>query len=681
MDHKPYILPQPQRCEQNNDITFPLYLCDGILTGSNIPNRALALHHARLLGASVREMTGLDLPIIHQGACDSPLYKILLLTDHSLAKDTYELSVTAAQITISGAGEKELLWGIQTLRQLISQEGALLHGIFIHDYPKIHHRGFYHDATRGRVPDLAALKRLADRCSYYKINELQFYVEHTYLFNGSSEIWRDETPLTAEEIMEFDLYCQNLGIDLIPSISTFGHLYKMLGSRSFSSLCELEDSQGQPFSFGNRMAHHTLNAEDPRALALMKARIDEYMSLFSSKYFNICADETFDIGLGKTKEIVERLGREEVYIRFVNELCHHVASRGKIPMFWGDIIVSAPEKMAVLPKDTICLNWGYAPAQDDSAVKAFHSVGARQYLCPGTQGWNSLINVMPDAYENISRMCSYAHQYGADGVLNTDWGDMGHANHPDFSAFGLILGAAFSWNSHILPFDEICRQVSVVEYGDHSQQIMDCISRISTSVIMNWKTAVLYKENCQKLLQGSDVTHYSQILYKEMIDGLSPEKYSQVNAALDARIRQLAAFLIQVPAHAKYPINCFINAAKGQRILNTIAFHLWQQEKGCFAPQPPHKNTEVQSGVDAPAPIAAQNTVGALDAVDAAGTPVAPAPGDTPFPGETAAQLETWFMSYKDIWRKQGKEAELYRLQEVINWYGDLLREMESNKG
>ena len=67
------------------------------------------------------------------------------------------------------------------------------------------------------------------------------------------------------------------------------------------------------------MAHHTLDASDPRALKLMKERIDEYMSLFSSKYFNICADETFDIGLGKTKDLVAQLGRESVYIRFVDE--------------------------------------------------------------------------------------------------------------------------------------------------------------------------------------------------------------------------------------------------------------------------------------------------------------------------------------------------------------------------
>ena len=40
-----------------------------------------------------------------------------------------------------------------------------------------------------QVPDLDYLKKLADRMSYYKLNELQLYIEHTYLFRDLSEVW------------------------------------------------------------------------------------------------------------------------------------------------------------------------------------------------------------------------------------------------------------------------------------------------------------------------------------------------------------------------------------------------------------------------------------------------------------------------------------------------------------
>ena len=68
-------------------------------------------------------------------------------------------------------------------------------------------------STRGRIPKLSWLKQLADRMAYYKLNQLQLYVEHSYLFRGMTELWRDDTPLTAEEIMEFDRYCAERGIE------------------------------------------------------------------------------------------------------------------------------------------------------------------------------------------------------------------------------------------------------------------------------------------------------------------------------------------------------------------------------------------------------------------------------------------------------------------------------------
>ncbi|RAZ93494.1 N-acetyl-beta-hexosaminidase, partial [Klebsiella oxytoca] len=80
------------------------------------------------------------------------------------------------------------------------------------------------------------------------------------------EMWRNETPLTAQEILELDRYCRQRCIELIPSLASFGHLYMLLSTSSYGELCELEDSVNRPFSFEDRMQHHTINASDERAL-------------------------------------------------------------------------------------------------------------------------------------------------------------------------------------------------------------------------------------------------------------------------------------------------------------------------------------------------------------------------------------------------------------------------------
>lgn len=39
-----------------------------------------------------------------------------------------------------------------------------------------------------------------------------------------------------------------------------------------------------------------------------------------------------------------------------------------------------------------------------------------------------------------------------------------------------------------------------------------------------------------------------------------------------------------------------------------------------------------------------------------------------------AAELEEWFMFYKEVWRSVSRESELYRIQDIVFRYADLLR-------
>ena len=97
----------------------------------------------------------------------------------------------------------------------------------------------------------------------------------------------------------------------------------------------------------------------------------------------------------------------------------------KTPMFWGDIICEFPEAVQELPKETICLNWGYDADWPEDSTRKLSEAGARLYNCPGVSGWDQLVNQIRVSYENISRMCQYASNYHAEGLLNTDWGDCG----------------------------------------------------------------------------------------------------------------------------------------------------------------------------------------------------------------------------------------------------------------
>ena len=90
-------------------------------------------------------------------------------------------------------------------------------------------------------------------------------------------------------------------VELVPSLATFGHLYQALSTRSFGHLAELEAGPGRKYSWIDRQIHHTLDVSNPESFEFVKSMLDQYIPPFSSNKFNICCDETFDLGTGKNK--------------------------------------------------------------------------------------------------------------------------------------------------------------------------------------------------------------------------------------------------------------------------------------------------------------------------------------------------------------------------------------------
>ncbi len=604
-----YIIPEPQEMNRGEGcytVTFDRKIVIASSCGVNV------YEYGKLLQEELRACTGYGLSITRGGSCKAA---VTLSVDSTMGEEEYRLDVQEDGIRIAGGADRGVLYGVQTLRQIVRQEGVCIPYVTVHDYPAIKNRGFYHDVTRGRIPTLSYLKKLADNIAFYKMNQLQLYIEHTYLFEGLSEMWRDDTPLTAQDILEFDAYCRKLNIELVPNISCFGHLYKLLRTKTYEHLCEIPEPRKEPFGLRDRMMHHTINVSDEESLALIKSLIDQFMPLFTSEHFNIGADETFDLGKGKNLQRAEQIGMDRLYIDFVKELCEYVVSKGKKPMFWGDIICDFPQVIKELPEETICLNWGYEKEQSDESTRKLAAAGAVQYNCPGVSGWNQFVNRLDVAYENIKRMCSYALQYGTEGVLTTDWGDYGHINHPDFGIPGRIYGAAFSWNRNIPDFEEINRKISRVEFGDVSEKLVSVMAEIPSCQVFNWEEAVRYIECKTPAPTADELAGIKEALQnleriadtlRHMTPGLSGQTLSLVHACLVA-IRGIELF---------------------QKI-----------------------------GV-------------ALSARDYHTEPVLDVEG-----GVLAQELEEWFMYYKEVWRSVSRESELYQLQDVIFCYADLLRD------
>lgn len=626
------ILPRPQHIEEREGRLLLDYHCR-ITMDSSCPSEVF--FYASQLAEQLKKSSGIELLIdrrssgAHKGIVLCMSEEAGITRENKKEKEAYRLEITPEGATVCAAEKEGLFNGVQTLRQLIIQYGSSLPCLYIEDYPALSVRGWFMDVTRGRIPKMTYLKELADRCSLYKINQLHLYIEHTFLFDGLSEVWRDDTPLTAQDILEFDAYCAERNIELVPSVATFGHLYKVLRTKTFHELSEVEEAEGTAFSFYERMCHHTLNSTDDRAYELVCRLIDEYSPLFRSNLFNINCDETFDLGRGRGKERADEIGSHVMYVQWVNRVCEHVKALGKRPMFWGDIIAAHPEAIKELPEDVICMTWDYSPTPREINAKKLWENGAHQYLCPGVQGWNQTIHLLEIAYENIKKMAVFAHQFDGEGLLTTDWGDYGHFQYPELALVGIIYGAAFGWNRVIPEREEINADISVIEYGDASATLIETLSHMSDQAVIHWGEFVQFSETYRYHIAGKDMEAFWKG-YLPRIEKSLPH-IDACNETIKSDMEKVAALLPHIEADKRKSISPILHMAEGQIILNTILQVLDKEYLG-------HQDAYT---------------------------------GD---PRQLAEALEIWYYEYRRQWHKISRESELYRIGELIFWAADFLR-------
>ena len=371
-----------------------------------------------------------------------------------LGPEAYRLTIADDGITLASADDRGARHGLRTLAQLIAVHGSHLPCGVIEDAPAFAVRGVLLDISRDRIPTMAEFRRIIDQLASWKINHLQLYVEHTVAYVGHEDVWRDLDPLTPEEIRELDAFCQARGIDLAANQNCFGHLAAWFKHPRYAPLAEISPEGSWDFNgLVTRQGGFSLCPGDPRSLALVQDWLGQLLPLHSAPVVNIGCDETFDVGQGRSKELVSTRGRTAVWADFTAQICAEVARHGKRPSFWADIALEHPEALAALPRDTIGLAWSYeADAPFERWVRQLTSLGLESWVCPGTSSWRSITGRTGERQANLLAAALGGLAAGATGFLVCDWGDLGHRQQWPIALHGLAEAAHRAW-SGTAPYD------------------------------------------------------------------------------------------------------------------------------------------------------------------------------------------------------------------------------------
>jgi hypothetical protein len=191
------------------------------------------------------------------------------------------------------------------------------------------------------------------------------------------------------------------------------------------------------------------NAESAETapLPLIASWFNELAQVFPAPYAHIGGDEALDLGLGRTRDAVQRQGLGAVYLDFLQRIHSTLAPNRKRLLFWGDIAVRSPELVSSLPSDMIAVAWAYGASPDFKPIIApFTKAGMETWVAPGVSNWNRLYPDNNLALANIRSLVRDGQQLGSTGVLNTVWNDDGEGIF-DENWFGVLFGAATGWQA------------------------------------------------------------------------------------------------------------------------------------------------------------------------------------------------------------------------------------------
>lgn len=370
---------------------------------------------------------------------------LIFVQNNDLNEEGYTLDIKNDTITISYHTVNGAFYALKTLEQIINQqENGKIHNLIIHDHPSLKTRGFMLDISRDKIPTMETLYAFINKLSDLKYNHFELYVEgFSFGYPSFIQYTEGNTPVTLAQYQALEKYCNDLFIDMVPNQNGFGHMAPWLAQEEFKDLAECPDG----FSiWGGHRAASTLNPLDERSVDLVKKMYNDMLPYSNSKFFNMNFDEPFELGHGISKEACEQLGEGKVYINYMKKLYDHIKSYNKTPLIWADVLNKHLDLVDEVPNDMIFLDWGYDMNTPFSkTLKNLAKCNIKFMACPGTSSWCSITGRTMDMLENIKNASYYSYLYKGEGILLTDWGDVGHLQYLPFTYPGLIYGAMTSW--------------------------------------------------------------------------------------------------------------------------------------------------------------------------------------------------------------------------------------------
>jgi len=354
--------------------------------------------------------------------------------DKNLYNQAYNLLITNNKIEINATTEKGLFYGAMSLIQLIEHNSTReIQTLEVYDWPNMELRGISDDISRGQVSNLQNFKRIIYFISRYKMNVFMPYLEDMLQLKSYPSIGKNRGALSNKEVKEIVAYASERYVEVIPIFQTLGHFENILTSREFVDYAEFPGAA-------------SLAVTEAKTYVFLENMLKEVFALFPSEYINIGADESYDVGYGKSKTLTKKVGSAKVHTEHYKKIFQFCKANNKKVLMYGDVILNHTDILNLIPKDVIIVDWHYGATKKYISTDIFKNAGFEFIVSPSVWNFRTTFPTYQIALPNIKTIIHDGLLNGSKGMINSNWGDYGAETFKEFVLFGYAWSAQCSWN-------------------------------------------------------------------------------------------------------------------------------------------------------------------------------------------------------------------------------------------
>lgn len=343
-----------------------------------------------------------------------------------LESQGYHLALAADSIRIESPNTVGIFYGIQTLDQLIGDDGAFQPGEAL-DWPDLPVRMVMVDPARqNETPEY--YRRMIAFCARYKINALLIHLtddQTSCLYHENYPELMHPRAWRAADIRDLVAFARGHHIELVPEIESFGHSRMFLRRADYRDILHRNLKDKSTISWMQPTAPGYANVlcpASPKTYEYLEKMYGRAADTFPSRFLHIGFDEVDMTECDRCNEAFPGIERPAWFLKHLLRCRDLAAARGRTVALWGDMLFAHPAILDGLDaRDLIVYDWNYKADVSDESVRFFKEKGFEVMACPSLMCAPHFLYPNEQNHANVRRFAAIAVAHDALGLNTTIW--------------------------------------------------------------------------------------------------------------------------------------------------------------------------------------------------------------------------------------------------------------------